>query len=220
MSDETDIYNSSDPGGGGGGDVRIKILDNFKFSPDTNDAARPLSIENGVLECGGASYQFSPVNPFDISTSNLIELGFKLKSINTSYCPNFLSNWYQNGDAFALVRFRITNSVARVEELHTANSSSSVAFRGTVPDITGSDFLNNYHDILFTFDIQNGIFKFKFDDQEKSISCVYPYKNLWAPGFGCSYSSLNAKGIASGMSFDLKNMYLKIDGSTVWGNEE
>ena len=77
-----------------------------------------------------------------------------------------------------------------------------------------------FHDFEFEFDLLNEKFAFRFDTQESVISCVYPYRGLWAPGFGCSHSGLNTKGFLAGTDIDLKQVRFKIDGSTVWGNEE
>lgn len=219
MADETDIYNSSDPGGGGE-DQGVKILNNFKISLGSSDATNPLVINDGVMSIGGNSCQFSPLNAFDISNAKNLKVDFRLKVGGEKYYNYFLSNWYGLGEAFTRIVLYITNSAVVIPSFYTATSSTSLSAQPSPGAFSGSGLVGVFHDFEFEFDLLNEKFAVRFDDQEISSSCVYPYKGLWAPGFGCSHSSLNQKGILSGTEVDLKQVRFKIDGSTVWGNEE
>lgn len=219
MSDETDIYNSSDPGGGGG-DQGVKILNNFKLSQGSSEALNPLVINDGVMSMGHNACQFSPLNAFDISNAKNLKVDFRIKVNDEKYYDYFLSNWYGLGNAFTRVKLQITDSVVRIPDLFTAISSTSITSRGGGGSFNGSGFVGVFHDFEFEFDLLNEKFAFRFDEQESIRSCVYPYKGLWAPGFGCDHQGLNVKGVLAGTDVDLKQVRFKIDGSTVWGNEE
>jgi hypothetical protein len=201
-----------------GGGVELGILNNFKFSASGMDASGPFTINNGIFSIN-RSFQFSSLSTFDISNAINIKIKLRLKIDRAFYTQYFLANWYGLGNRFIRFGLNVTDSSIQVFDVYTADNASSASGRGSLNTIYDTNIFNDFHDIIFEFDIINSMFKFYFDDKSSTMSCVFPYRGIWAPGFGCSWSSLNQNGIMVGAFFDINNFCLKINDSVVWGME-
>lgn len=220
MADETDIYNSSDPGGGGGGGDSYNY--DLKISKVQWDAANPITIQNGILSVDQSAYQFAQPEAIDISDLVECEINLRLKFRNQSTNKRLIDKWYNLGDNFLRVSFTYANNYFGVYEAHFARSFNSWKFlNGWSPKIYENDLNDRWIDVKFVLNTVDKFAQFFLNGvaSTKANFSDEVYKKTYALCVGGDYSSLNSYGVNADMMFDLKNTYVKKNGVVVWGNE-
>ena len=219
MAEETDIYNSSDPGGGGGGGDSYNY--DLKISKVQWDAANPITMQNGILSVDRSSYQFSQPEAIDISDLVECEINLRLKFQYADTNKRLINKWYGLGDNFLRVSFSYANNFFKVYEAHFADAFNSWRLLNWAPTIYEDDINDKWIDVKFVFNVVDKFAQF-FLNGVASTKATFTrdvYKNTYALCVGGDSSSLNSYGVNADMMFDLKNTYVKKNGVIIWGNE-
>ena len=211
---------------GVGGGSSSFVWEKINFSSSTNDAANPFKIEDFIISSPVSGFQIWANDPIVLDNVSEFEIGVRCKFTVYPGGNKFINNIY-SGASNRLIRVFVydsgPNTYFKIDLLNQANKWSTVIpATPNIPIRVIED--NEFHNFSFKIEWDTGYISCSIDNIsvvntfDPSLYLRYGDNNAWKMGIGTDTSSLNSKAFTG--AIDLKNWYVKNNGSIIWGNSD
>ena len=221
------IYNAAgiyETGMGGGSSSFV--WEKINISSSTNDAVNPFEIDDFIISSPVSGFQIWTHDPIVLDNVSEFEIGVRCKFTLYPGGNRFINNIY-SGASNRLIRVFVydsgNNTYFRIDLLNTSyNWVTVIPNTPIIPIKVIED--NDFHNFSFKIEWDSGFISCSIDGIrvvntfDPSLYLRYGDNNAWKMGIGTDTASLNVKALTG--AIDLKNWYVKNNGSIIWGNSD